>query len=124
MKKILLVDDSEADHFLSESLIEVFDPSVTIFKTYHGKEALEFLKTNFKPDLILLDLNMPLMNGLQFLENYSYTRQRNAPVVILTSSELNTDKADALKFEAVKLFITKPLSLDKLRQINGVINAD
>lgn len=124
MKTLLLVDDSEADQFLNTSLIEAYAPQVTIVKAYDGSEAIKLLsRRNFNPDLILLDLNMPILNGFEFLSKYEGSPYMGkAPVVVLTSSNLRTDKAAALEYECVKKYLTKPIATQNLDEIASIIN--
>lgn len=67
MKKILLVDDEEGLHLLYKEEFEVAFPECELISAYSGKECLEILE-NVKPDIILLDINMPIMNGIQALQ--------------------------------------------------------
>jgi CheY-like chemotaxis protein len=106
--RILVVDDSDVDQFLAELLIEDLDPSIEVRKAFDGQEALELLAGDNEPDLIILDINMPRMTGLEFLEQYSQ-HSKQVPVVVLSSSSLATDTSRALAHECVKDYWTKPL---------------
>jgi len=108
-KRVLLVDDDEDDQAFFLEGIKGLDQRVDCIVAQNGKEALEILLTDYpKPDIIFLDLNMPLMNGREFLSTIrNYGQLLRIPIIILsTSSEEN------LKLETVKLgargFITKP----------------
>lgn len=106
----LIVDDSESDQFLARTQIENFDSSIEILQAYDGVEALEVLaETNNKPDVIFLDINMPRMNGLEFLEKYSEQEDQSAVIAMLTSSDQEQDKETALKYPFVKNYFLKML---------------
>ncbi len=67
----MIVEDSESDQFISRMQIEEFHSTITILQAYDGREALEMLsKIDQQPDIILLDINMPRMTGLEFLKEY------------------------------------------------------
>lgn len=118
--EILLVEDDDVvarlHRFAVENLVE---NNVGIVE--NGKEAIEYLEKNMCPNkiiFILLDLNMPVMDGWQFLEalhekNYS----GNVFVVILTSSSYKEDFLKAQKYQRVVGYHTKPLTRLKLLEI-------
>ncbi len=82
-KKILIVEDSEVIQILLQAILE--GSNYELFITNNGQEALVHLETH-KPDLIILDLQMPVMNGFQFLEEL---HEPNCPILVLTAfSEL------------------------------------
>ena len=119
---VMVVDDSDADQFMSEILLKEYNPDVEILQAYDGVEALEMLKSAEKlPDLILLDINMPRMNGFEFLEEYCSEKNEDthAPVVVmLTSSAQNEDKAKAELYNCVKEYLEKPLSVENLQELS------
>tara|TARA_B100002003_G_C13798030_1_gene394094 strand:+ start:110 stop:502 length:393 start_codon:yes stop_codon:yes gene_type:complete len=120
MKTILMIDDSEVEQFLNEAIIQEFDPNIRILKAYDGIEGLELLaELDFVPDAILLDINMPRMNGHEFLEEYSKTMgDAKVPVVVmLTSSEQHIDREKAQKHECVKDYFLKPLNSAQLSEL-------
>lgn len=92
-----------------------------IFK--NGKEAYDELSHHIKyneelPDLILLDLNMPIMDGWEFLEVFSELKyEKQISVIILTSSINPEDAERAKSYKVVKDFLSKPLTMDKLDSI-------
>lgn len=123
IRSILIVDDSEEDHFITEAIIHEFDKSIEIHKAYDGKEALDVLeeleKLEKNPSLVLLDINMPRMGGMEFLERYNKTNGA-AVVIMLTSSDQDIDKKKALSFDVVKKYITKPLEVNDLQDIKSL----
>ncbi len=117
--KILLVDDSETDRFLWQEIISGFGYEVAAVNG--GRAALEFVKTE-KPDLILLDLKMPEISGLD-VSRYLRTQPRyqNIPIIMLTSSD---DLGDKLKgFEnGVDDYVTKEMDLLEIeKRIQAVL---
>lgn len=121
ISKILIVDDSEAEHFLYRHAFRKFDPGIELISTYDGQEALnrldEFTDAD-KPDFVLLDINMPRMTGVEFLEAF-HERHAASPmrIVMLTSSLNDRDRREALSFPCVAGFMTKPLSQDDLARL-------
>lgn len=121
MNTILVVDDDENDQFICEYTIRKFDPTITIVKAFDGTEALEVLRTA-TPDAIILDINMPIMNGFEFLERYAEDFDAHAPVVaMLTSSHLGTDRARAMLYPFVRSYFEKPLTIEHLREMQAVL---
>lgn len=126
LKQILCVDDSEADQYLHQYRIKAANPDVRIRAVYDGDEALEALREpGYKPDLILLDINMPRMNGFDFLEVYEaeFPKADAAVVVMLTSSLHEADRQRAKQFDVVRAFLYKPLSDDWLKEMKDALNS-
>ena len=117
---IMIVDDSEADQYLTELVIEEFDPSITILKAHDGQEALDKLdEMSEPPSLILLDINMPRMNGFEFLEEYNKREIQGVVIAMLTSSEQNQDKDKTKKYDFVHTYFNKPLTVDDFEKIRN-----
>lgn len=118
LRKIFIIDDSEVDQFLSKIVIEEFDASIEIVEAADGREALIMLeKMDEQPDVILLDINMPVMDGHEFLKEYSAAGYESAVVVMLTSSEQEQDKAGSQAYQCVKKYLSKPLESSDLEAI-------
>ncbi len=116
LKKILIIDDDEIDHFQCERTIKKVAPELEIKKAFDGREGLDLLKTD-DIDLILLDVNMPGMNGFEFLDAYS--REENArptSVIMLSSSTYQKDKERAQQYPFVRDYFEKPLSADTMQK--------
>ena len=112
---ILVVDDDENDQFICDYTIRKFDPSIRILKAFDGSEALDILRGE-TPNAIILDINMPVMNGFEFLDRYAEEFEVHAPVVaMLTSSHLGKDRERAMQYSFVKSYFEKPLQADHLR---------
>lgn len=120
---ILLVEDSEGDILLT---LELFRESVIdnrISVVMDGLEAIQFLKNEGRyvdadrPDLILLDINLPRVDGkevLRFIKRDALLK--SIPVIMLTTSCAERDKAEAYK-EKANFFITKPVDLEDFQAI-------
>ena len=112
---ILVVDDDENDQFICEYIIRKYDPSIRILKAFDGAQALDILHRE-TPNAISLDINMPVMNGFEFLDRYAEEFEVHAPVVaMLTSSHLGKDRERAMRYSFVKSYFEKPLQADHLR---------
>lgn len=125
-KRILLVDDDETSNLLTTMVITDMDITEEVDVATNGEEALQYIINNCKeasisterkcPGLILLDINMPIMDGFEFLEAYKkkFDLENKVPVVMLSSSsnKLDFEKAKALN---VKGYIVKPLNEEKLQ---------
>jgi len=115
IKSILVVDDNEADQMITRTAINDYNPNIKILVAYDGTEALQVLRElNEPPSIILLDINMPQMNGFEFLEKYK-TVCNSAIIVMLSSSDQEQDKMRALSHSDVKDYITKPITMEDLR---------
>jgi CheY-like chemotaxis protein len=128
MKKlncIMLIDDNPDDNFFHERVIRKSDAANIVLTKTAAKEALEYLKQKGQPDfvhpdLIFLDINMPGMNGWDFLEEFQKLDEslRSAIIVImLTTSENPDDKEKAMKLSLIYGFRSKPLTRQMLEEI-------
>lgn len=122
---IMLVDDNPDDNFFHERVIKKYDATIVVIAKESALEALEQLKAKNNdngshPDLIFLDINMPGMNGWEFLEQFNTLDkelQSKAIVVMLTTSENPDDKMKAMSLSVPCDFRTKPLTPQMLEQI-------
>lgn len=122
LKSIILIDDNRDDNFIHERAIRKISAESIIITKESGAEALAHLKSMkcSHADLILLDINMPEMNGWEFLEEYSKFDkdfQCQSIIIMLTTSDNEDDLAKAKTIEIVKDFITKPLTKEKMISI-------
>ena len=124
---ILLVEDNEDDILLTTEVLEEFKICNQLSVVKNGKLALDFIqkKDKFKdaerPDIIILDSNLPLKNGLEVLEVIKNDRATNSiPVVMLTTSSSETDILKSYANHA-NAFITKPVEVvDFLKANTGI----
>ena len=110
---ILLVEDDEVDVMNVQRAFERNHMKSALFVAGNGLDALEMLRSNLVPRerrLILLDLNMPKMNGIEFLEELRADPELSrTPVVVLTTSNDDQDKLDAFNFN-VAGYLLKPVT--------------
>src|ERR1051325_8375259 len=119
VESVLLVDDDEVCNYINQDVIRIVDRELKVHIALNGQTALDFLNNHEDdcPQLILLDLNMPVMDGFEFLDEYrnlSEEKRKNIAIVILTSSEYKKDIERAREYKVVKAYITKPLTTDKM----------
>ena len=118
IKKVLLVEDSEPDQFYNKEIVKIFDSNIDVLQAYDGKDALEMLEgLDEPPDLILLDINMPVMDGHEFLEEYVTKEYSSSAVAMLTSSSEKKDRDACESYEIVKAYFTKPLKAQDLEKL-------
>lgn len=125
MKKlgfILLVDDDGICNYLTERMLTRLDAAETIKTAINGDDAIRTIRQHVRahkkcPDLILLDINMPLMNGIEFMKVISnYTHRDQCRVVVLTTSQHPSD-IEGIKAFGIKEIYTKPITEQKLVEI-------
>lgn len=116
---ILVVDDDKICNFLTVNSLRKVGIKGDIEVVINGLEAINKLKeVSVFPDFILLDINMPVMNGLDFLENYKTEGfEGKTKIVMYTSSIRESDKKIAFQYNDVFDFINKPLTQDKLLKL-------
>jgi CheY-like chemotaxis protein len=113
-RTIFLIDDDVDDQEVFAMALAEIDESIFCVTAKNGLEALEKLKTSeFRPDYIFLDLNMPRMNGKQFLKEWSRSAASDIPVVIYSTSAEDRDVEETKALGAVA-FITKPPRMNDL----------
>ena len=127
LKRVLVVDDSEPDLLYTRIVLERAGVAQTVLPFDSAALALQWLCEPSCPgaDLILLDINMPGMNGFEFLE--AYERQVVHPtrpvVVMLTSSPDPTDQQKAAAYSCVRGYVIKPLALTAAQALPAVLEA-
>jgi CheY-like chemotaxis protein len=121
LNSVLLIDDDKNDNFYHEREILKASPELNIITRTSGMEALEYIRTaSEKPELIFLDINMPIWDGWAFLLEFSRLEkesQEGIMIMILTSSRNPTDELRAKAWGFVSGFIIKPLSKDIIADI-------
>ncbi len=129
IKKVLCVDDDTISLTISQLLLKRTGFATEVVTSIDGSDALEYFEKLFAsdpqpidnaPELILLDINMPIMNGWEFLEDYVplyASKLPNTSIVILSSTIDPEDFAQAKKYPVVIQFISKPLSIENLEEL-------
>jgi CheY-like chemotaxis protein len=128
LRSILLIDDDEPTNFLNRRLLEGMHCAEKVQVIQKAAEALEYLKKVTEqesedvpfPDIIFLDINMPAMDGWEFLEAFREIinkRNKKARLIMLTTSINPEDEQKAKESEVVTAFRNKPLSSDMVREI-------
>lgn len=123
-KEVLLVEDDPITIMVCDRIIKMSTFSDKVVSCENGRVALDHLfllkETNEMPDIIFLDINMPIMNGWDFLEEFERVKHqfKTLPRVYLLSSTVDPeDYSRAKKFPIVQNFISKPLSKEALSMI-------
>lgn len=122
---VMLVDDNDTDNFISKRIIEITQFSDNVIIKNSGKSALEYLEENKAdpkklPDIIFLDINMPIVDGFVFLyefEKFNESVKTKCRVIILSSSDNKRDIDKIVNNDYVIKFITKPLTENALEEI-------
>ncbi len=121
LKRVLLVGDDETSNFLNKLFLEGLDYAEEVYVSQNGEEAICHIKENcpILPDLIFLDINMPIMNGFEFLEEvnrFTDIDVKNIKIVMLTASDRFYDYEKAKKYN-VAAYLNKPLTEEKMNTI-------
>jgi CheY-like chemotaxis protein len=133
MKKlncILLIDDDEGTNFLNKFIIEKTGIAEKVDTVYNGKEALEYLTNTGKyaergtfysqPALIILDINMPIMDGWEFINAYNKLEdnQKGKIIIVMLSTSENPDDIErAQKLTSISEFRNKPLTIEIIEEL-------
>jgi CheY-like chemotaxis protein len=128
-RTVMLIDDNEIDNLINQKMIEAAAITKNIYTHTGAKSAIEFLRNIEKlevadkvlPDVIFLDIDMPLMDGFQFLdefEKFGNLVKKKCKIVMLTSSINPQDFNKAKKYLNVKLYLNKPLSHESILELN------
>jgi CheY-like chemotaxis protein len=123
-KKIVIIDDDPIHCFILQKYFEELDVSnIKVFG--NGKEGIDYLRgTSFEdyPDILFLDLKMPVMDGFEMLrvfEEELWSPSMKLDLIVLTTSLRKEDRMLSNSFLSVTDYITKPVSLDKLRDLTN-----
>jgi CheY-like chemotaxis protein len=124
-KMVMLVDDNDTDNFINRTIIEHAGISELIIVKNSGKGALDYFQEHMNdlsklPDLLFLDINMPIVDGFTFLyeyDDYPASVKNKCHIIILSSSDNDNDISRIRNDVNVKDYITKPLSYEDLHKI-------
>jgi CheY-like chemotaxis protein len=125
LKSILLVDDDAATNFLHTLILRGMHCTENIQTVLNGQEALDYLRAAHAgehpvPELVFLDINMPMVNGWEFLEEYDTLpqEQRAKTVIVMLTTSLNPDDiARSEKYDEVQAYRQKPLDVKMMTAI-------
>ena len=127
INKVYLIDDDEINNFICINILKKIDFSSDVVAFESGSEALEALTSvidgneqDHIPDVIFLDINMPIMNGWDFLEEYKKIKgklNKDVSLFMLSSSIYQADVEKSKQYSEVLDFVTKPLNVDVLNDI-------
>lgn len=130
IKAVMLIDDNGIDNLINQKMIEAAFICENIYTHTGAKSAIEFLLNlekmsnsinDFFPELIFLDIDMPLMDGFQFLDEFeklANETKEKIKIVMLTSSINPQDMSRAKKYPSVKSYINKPLTQENLKKLD------
>ena len=124
----MLVDDNDTDNFISQRIIEITKFAKDVIVKNSGKSALDYLEESKDsldkvPDIIFLDINMPIVDGFVFLyeyEKFNKDIKDKCRVIILSSSDNKRDIDKIINNDFVIKFVTKPLTektLDEIKEL-------
>ncbi|RIJ43026.1 response regulator [Pontibacter oryzae] len=127
---VLLIDDDDTTNFLNQRLLDRMEVTENIRTFVNGKQAFDYLynvsnnnyetesRDYFQPELIFLDINMPVMDGFEMLDLYERLNpefRKRIIMAVLTTSTHPQDTANSKKYNAA--YLTKPLTVDKVNKL-------
>lgn len=113
---IFLVDDQQITNFINRKLLNVAGVGRNIYDFKNPYEALESLE-KYRPQLILLDLNMPQLDGWQFIEELERSYDIDAKIAIVTSSTSQYDYEKSKNYERILDYLVKPIKDQSLKKL-------
>lgn len=127
-RSVMLIDDNEIDNLINQKMVEAASITQHIYIHTGARSAIEFLRNIEKleiadqvlPDIIFLDIDMPLMDGFQFLDEFEKlmtTTKQKCKIVMLTSSINPQDVNRSKKYNSVKLYLNKPLTHESIMDL-------
>lgn len=126
---LLVIDDDDINIFIIKKIVEKTGYNVDMVSKSNGLLAIDHLKatlnTDSFPQLILIDINMPVLNGWEFLDAYDELNvTQRVDMYMLSSSVYENDIEKAKTFAKVKGFISKPLSIERLIELFNLLAQD
>jgi len=112
--RVLLVDDSELARKILKKTLSLTDLNLSeVLEASNGSDALEILKSTWV-DIVFLDINMPIMNGLEFFKKLKEDPVNHQTPVIVVSTESNTSRLEELRSMGIKGYVKKPFKPEEL----------
>lgn len=127
---LLVIDDDDINIFIIKKIVEKTGYDIDMVAKTNGQLAIDYISDTLAnnkekfPNLVLIDINMPVMNGWEFVE--AYTTIENTPdadLYILSSSVYENDIEKTKNYPNVNGFISKPLSIERLIELLKAVNA-
>jgi len=126
IKNILLIDDDTISNFVTEHIIENYNKNIKVRIAENGYTGKKILtdETDYCCQIIFLDINMPIMNGFEFLDWYEneYKNETKARIVLVSSSSRKEDMEKAFSYKSVVNYIEKPIKEDILKKLEFIIS--
>lgn len=119
IETIVLIDDDPITNSVNKLTIKSFSKNTEVRMFKDAKKAMSDIQNgDLLPQIIFLDINMPVMSGWEFLDHFNqFATENEIKIYVLTSSESTTEINQAMKYAAVENFISKPLNLEKLEKV-------
>jgi CheY-like chemotaxis protein len=126
---VCLVDDDKVYQFTSKMILEATQLTNKITTFFNGKEAIDFFldvqnhQLELLPDVIFLDINMPIMNGWNFLEEFDkiyYSLPKKVLIYVVSSSVDESDMEKSKSFMSVTDYVIKPINKEKYRLLLSI----
>lgn len=119
-KRCVLIDDSKADLFIAKLILQKCNLNSEIVELNNGEEALTWFQANqdIQDTLVLLDINMPIMNGFEFLDGIKHLNfHSSVHVYLLSSSTHPEDQKRGKDYDLVKSYIVKPIKRETIMEL-------
>lgn len=120
MKRIVLIDDDATTNYLNKMIIERSELVDEVLSFDSAQEALDYFSVNALPvdeSLVLLDINMPIMDGWQFLDHYKKINGHEVSKIVILTSSINPSDKQMAEQQNIKDYKSKPLSIDMLNEL-------
>ncbi|RZK49643.1 MAG: response regulator [Pedobacter sp.] len=125
--QLLVIDDDDINIFIIRKIVEKTGVPIEMVSRNNGQQAIDYLKDAIAsqldlPQLVLIDINMPVMNGWEFIEAYQDLNiEQPVNMYILSSSVYENDIEKTKTYPLVKGFISKPLSMERLNELINLL---
>jgi len=126
LSSILLIDDDETSNFITERQLRRHEVCENISIVLNGLEAKKYILNSLElPQVVFVDINMPLMNGFEFLEWFEHSEFKGQCKFFFYSTSIRTvDKEQACQYTDVIDYIEKPLTDEKILQMSQMLTID